>query len=181
MTTMTTPSTKGSLPTTWEDAAYRAASTVMSQHANLQVAVDMATLMDRLKGMHGQPHVGSQRPDLMLMFRKMAVSAARQLADQTGADVPTLLGETVELAIRKQHDYGHGNIMAFGIDGIIVRMNDKMARILNLASRGVEAANEPLVDSYQDMIGYSLIGLMLLAGTFTLPLGGDPLESEGPF
>jgi Nucleotide modification associated domain 1 len=77
----------------------------------------------------------------------------------------------------KQHDYGHDNILWAGIDGVIVRMHDKIARIKNLQERGADATNESLYDSWLDIAGYGVIALMLLAGTFTLDLKAD----QSPF
>lgn len=73
----------------------------------------------------------------------------------------------------KQHDYGCDNITRFGIDGLVVRSHDKVARLLNLRRRGAAAANEPQVDTLVDLVGYSVIALMLHNNWFTLPLKAD--------
>ena len=75
------------------------------------------------------------------------------------------------LLARKQHDYGHGNITSFGLLGVAVRMSDKIARLKNLTARGTDAANEPLRDTYEDIVGYAVIAGMLLNDTFRLELG----------
>jgi len=83
------------------------------------------------------------------------------------------------LMIKKQGDYGHKNITDMGIIGVIVRMNDKIARIKNL--HGFEdktykvkpAKNEAILDSWQDIVNYGIIAIMLENGTFTLPLSAD--------
>lgn len=93
------------------------------------------------------------------------------------------LSEIVALLCSKQHDYGHHNIARFGHRGLIVRVHDKVARIENLLRRqiaaglvGYSAAGEspwlcePLQDSFDDVLGYSIIGVMLCEGTFMLPL-----------
>lgn len=69
----------------------------------------------------------------------------------------------------KQHDYGHDNINAFGLIGVAVRINDKYARLRNLTDRN-EPLNEPLLDSWLDLIGYSVIAEMLINNTFNLEL-----------
>jgi plasmid stabilization system protein ParE len=79
-------------------------------------------------------------------------------------------GQIGKMLARKQHDYGHGNINAFGMVGIAVRMSDKVARLLNLLAKGAEAENESLVDTYLDIVGYAVIAGMLLDGTFDLEL-----------
>jgi hypothetical protein len=78
--------------------------------------------------------------------------------------------EMLELLCRKQHDYGHGNILSFGMIGVAVRMADKVARLANLTSRDIDAVNESLLDTWRDIVGYAVIAGMLLVGTFELEL-----------
>ena len=80
--------------------------------------------------------------------------------------------EMVELLCKKQHDYGHKNISNFGVLGLAVRIADKIARIENLEKRS-SSFNEPLVDSFVDIVGYAMIAVMLSEETFMLPLEGD--------
>lgn len=73
--------------------------------------------------------------------------------------------------VRKQSDYGHHNIARFGRQGLVVRCHDKVARLKNLhLARHGKAANESLVDTYVDIIGYSAIGMMWERGWFLLDL-----------
>lgn len=75
------------------------------------------------------------------------------------------------LLCRKQHDYGHENINNFGLIGVAVRICDKIARAENLKTRESNAVrNETVIDTYEDIIGYAVIALMLDAGTFNLQL-----------
>ena len=78
--------------------------------------------------------------------------------------------DMLDLLCRKQHDYGHGNILSYGIMGVAVRMSDKVARLENLTKRDVDAVNESLLDTWRDIVGYAVIAGMLLVGTFTLEL-----------
>ena len=71
---------------------------------------------------------------------------------------------------KKQHDYGHENIARFGRTGLLVRVHDKIARLNNLLSRGVDPANETIEDTYVDIVGYSAIGMMVERGWFGLQL-----------
>lgn len=68
---------------------------------------------------------------------------------------------------KKQTDYGSNNISDFGEFGVIVRMNDKMARIKNLTKNGQPPQNESLDDSYSDIGNYSVIALMLRNGEWS--------------
>lgn len=78
-----------------------------------------------------------------------------------------------KLLVSKQHDYGHQNILMFGHTGIAIRMCDKIARLFTLQEDDRPAANESLVDTWRDLVGYSVIALMLWNETFTLDLKGD--------
>lgn len=81
--------------------------------------------------------------------------------------------EVADLVIRKQHDYGPKNIMNSLVEpeiGIAVRLNDKLARLVNLVRSGKMPENESLVDTADDIIGYGLVLKMVLAGDFLLPL-----------
>jgi len=77
------------------------------------------------------------------------------------------------LLVSKQHDYGHKNILHFGITGVAVRLCDKIARMNNLLARGGDAKNEALTDTYTDILGYAAIALMLEDGSFELELKTD--------
>lgn len=78
--------------------------------------------------------------------------------------------EVAAVLVRKQTDYGHDNIARFGLNGLIVRMHDKIARLENLAARGVSPENESIRDNYLDVLGYATIGVMWSEGTFLMPL-----------
>lgn len=103
----------------------------------------------------------------------------RNDTDQTAADkginfdfidtVRDLLDEAGDLLLRKQMDYGPTNISrAPGgpLNGLRVRMHDKIARINNLLDKGVSPQNESLRDSFIDLLNYSAIAIMVLEGTW---------------
>jgi hypothetical protein len=86
---------------------------------------------------------------------------------QFDIDVYDIAEELAALLIRKHHDYGPSNINGspYGpIQGLVVRMWDKVARIVNLTKSGNEAKNEPLEDSFMDLANYAIIGLMVSRG-----------------
>ena len=89
-------------------------------------------------------------------------------------------GSLLELLIAKQHDYGHMNIQRFGIEGIIVRMHDKIARLENLSMRsydmGDEALNESTEDTIIDLVGYCIIACMYSFGIWMLPMQLDEID-----
>ena len=79
------------------------------------------------------------------------------------------------LVAGKQRDYGTGNVLAFAdpLLGIGVRISDKVARLRNLLESDSGPINEPLLDTYLDIVGYALLAEMVTDGTFTLPLEGN--------
>lgn len=84
-------------------------------------------------------------------------------------DVHVVFSEAEELLLQKHHDYGPKNISQSPggpLNGLRVRMWDKMARINNLLDSGVEPQNESLRDSYLDLLCYSAIALMVLDGNW---------------
>lgn len=75
--------------------------------------------------------------------------------------------EAKDLLISKHRDYGPTNISnAPGgpLNGLRVRMHDKLARINHLLTNEQEAAHEPLRDSFLDLANYALIGMLVLDG-----------------
>lgn len=78
--------------------------------------------------------------------------------------------ESTTLLVRKQMDYGPRNIMdspGGPINGLTVRLFDKLARLRNLIENGTgEAQFESLRDTLIDISNYGLIGVMVLDNTF---------------
>ena len=73
--------------------------------------------------------------------------------------------ELKQLLIKKHLDYGPKNISESPggpINGLRVRMHDKLARINNLTDSGLTPEFESLEDSFKDMANYAIIGLLVL-------------------
>jgi hypothetical protein len=71
------------------------------------------------------------------------------------------------LLLKKHKDYGPKNIAQApggALNGLRVRMHDKMARINHLIDQGATPENESLQDSFTDLANYSIIALMVLGG-----------------
>jgi hypothetical protein len=80
-------------------------------------------------------------------------------------DVYEIMDELYDLMISKHTDYGPTNISKSPggpINGLRVRMHDKLARINNLVESGSDAQHEPLEDSFKDLANYAVIGMMVL-------------------
>ena len=85
--------------------------------------------------------------------------------DKFDLDVYEIMDELYDLMLSKHADYGPTNISnspGGPLNGLRVRMWDKMARINNLVENGAGAQNEPLEDSFKDLANYAVIGMMVL-------------------
>jgi hypothetical protein len=77
------------------------------------------------------------------------------------------VNELSELLLSKHKDYGPKNISQApggAVNGLRVRMHDKLARINNLIDSGANPEHESLEDSFKDMANYAIIGLLVLRG-----------------
>jgi DNA polymerase II small subunit/DNA polymerase delta subunit B len=81
-------------------------------------------------------------------------------------NVEDTFNELQELLIKKHLDYGPKNISESPggpINGLRVRMHDKLARINNLVDNKMSNPQyESLEDSFKDMANYAIIGLLVL-------------------
>lgn len=80
--------------------------------------------------------------------------------DQTRSFIEEILKDVI-LFDRKQHDYGPSNISAFGEMGVLVRANDKMARLRNLVWANRTPENESVDDSWRDLSVYGVIARLV--------------------
>jgi hypothetical protein len=78
-------------------------------------------------------------------------------------DLKDLLAEVRGLMEDRHRKYGAGNISKRGIPGILVRLDDKLARIDN---GNHDHADESYRDAWMDVVGYGLIALMCLDGNW---------------
>ena len=87
----------------------------------------------------------------------------------------------VKTLLMKQRDYGTGNILNSPVDpilGIAVRLNDKVARLVNLIQTGNPPENESVEDTMLDIAGYAFVAMMVSDGTFELPLDESETVTE---
>jgi len=73
------------------------------------------------------------------------------------------MNKCVELFAKKHADYGPNNIAKFGEVGVMVRLNDKFERLLNLFLNGKNPNNEAIEDTLMDIANYAIIWLMIRA------------------
>ena len=105
-----------------------------------------------------------------------AVDYIEEAYPETAREFKKLQKEQYELFCRKQMDYGPSNI-AMGTDlatneqkrlsliGLIVRINDKVQRLINLVIKNNrEAQNEPTIDAFKDLACYGIIAQIVQNG-----------------
>lgn len=100
----------------------------------------------------------------------MSASMIRKLKTFDYDDYSFFVKKTV---IAKQKDYGPKNISRFGINGLVIRTHDKVARLENLMLKNNTPQNESLMDTLLDVIGYSVIAMMWINHTFLFDLSSE--------
>lgn len=87
--------------------------------------------------------------------------------DEFHAAVVGVYQDARDLLLKKHHDYGPHNIgrsPGGPLNGLRVRIWDKVARINNLVDSGKEPNNESLKDSFVDLANYAMIAQLVLDG-----------------
>lgn len=165
---------------TWEEAAREAAAEVDLDMVDVSVVeTGYNPLLDTellIEDVHGEDADTGElaRQRFFGMIENGLVGFIRECGDITEARAVDALSHVVGTIIAKQHDYGHENILWGGVDALVVRIHDKVARIKNLQKRADSGPiNESLCDSWLDIAGYGIIAVMLHNGTFELPLSTD--------
>ena len=105
-----------------------------------------------------------------------AVGFIEQQYPETAKEFKRLQKEQYELFCKKQMDYGPSNI-AMGTElktdeekrlskiGLIVRINDKIQRLINLVIKNNrEAQNEPTIDAFKVLGCYGIIAQIVQNG-----------------
>jgi hypothetical protein len=75
-----------------------------------------------------------------------------------------IVDEAVDILVSKHEDYGPLNIAnAPGgpLNGLAVRLHDKVSRLGNLTKTGNEPNHESLRDTFIDIINYAVIGILV--------------------
>jgi len=83
-----------------------------------------------------------------------------------------ILGHMYQVHLDKNADYSPSNVLATGEIGLVTRLWDKVARLLNLTGFQIEISssrfvvpkkpkNEAIEDTYMDLAVYGIIGLLL--------------------
>jgi hypothetical protein len=76
-----------------------------------------------------------------------------------------ILSQAFEVVKERQRKYGSNNIARRGAKGVIVRLDDKLARLEQLANgKGGNVTDETMLDTCIDIINYSGIAHICLSG-----------------
>ena len=94
------------------------------------------------------------------------------VADGSSGDIEleknmiALLVKLFEIFKKKQASYGPRNIPTFGENGCVIRMNDKLQRLIRLVwdERENPLKDETVEDTYLDLADYALIALLVRSG-----------------
>ena len=105
-----------------------------------------------------------------------AIAYIEEHYPKTANEFKRLQAEQYDLFCKKQMDYGPSNIaMGTSLDteeekrlskiGLIVRINDKIQRLINLVVKNNrEAQNEPTIDAFKDLACYGIIAQIVQNG-----------------
>jgi hypothetical protein len=80
-------------------------------------------------------------------------------------DVRIIYDELMSVLLAKHRDYGPRNIAdapGGALNGLRVRIHDKVARINNLIDKSREPKYESIEDSFKDLANYAIISLLVL-------------------
>jgi hypothetical protein len=83
------------------------------------------------------------------------------------SDIDTITNELTTILLKKQQDYGPLNIAhapGGAMNGLRVRMHDKLARLNNLVDKGNTPNYESIEDTLIDLANYAIIGLLVQRG-----------------
>ena len=117
-----------------------------------------------------------QKGDLYKRERHEAIDYIEEKYPETAKEFQRLQFEQYLLFCKKQMDYGPSNIaMGTSLDtdeekrlskiGLIVRINDKVQRLINLVVKNNrKAQNEPTIDAFKDLACYGIIAQIVEAG-----------------
>lgn len=115
-------------------------------------------------------HRGGCRCNQRTIDYTNSTSTIRRITDgeiQLSEDVWATARELVALLLKKHKDYGPTNIgdaPGGPLNGLRVRMFDKIARINHLVDNDASPENESLEDSFKDLANYAIIALLVQRG-----------------
>lgn len=99
--------------------------------------------------------------------KEVADQIRKSISDEFDEAVQQKFQQAKSVLLQKHKDYGPKNISQSpggALNGLRVRMHDKMARINHLVDSGATPENESLKDSFLDLANYAIIAMLVLDG-----------------
>lgn len=81
-----------------------------------------------------------------------------------GEQLSSVQKEAFELFLKKNKDYGDA-FATYGPVGVIIRINDKVQRLLSVAKDRIEIKSESVRDTLIDLHNYAAMAIMLIDET----------------
>lgn len=159
-------------PEFWDEAAKLCVSSIYTLAKSIEVQTSLQNMQTQLDHLISLINKGVDGEELWILNWRI-LGATSFIAGQNAGVFPggfNPIDDFSAVLVTKQHDYGPENIARFGRIGLLVRLHDKISRLINLLRRGVEPKNESLRDNYMDVINYCAIGMMLEREWFFLDL-----------
>lgn len=128
----------------------------LTRHAN-RAPVLAVTFLDSVKEQIALVRGGDKRHPVKPTF-------AQQLQTDLAKALLGFFRALCLLADQKEQDYGSINLTTFGLEGIVIRMFDKVCRLRNLVKRPPAVKSETILDTIADSIDYEAIGFLMEAG-----------------
>jgi hypothetical protein len=74
-----------------------------------------------------------------------------------------IVKECREMAINKNNDYGCDTMLKFMEQGLVIRMYDKMERLVNITNlkHDIKIKDEKIEDTTKDLINYAIYLIMM--------------------
>lgn len=108
----------------------------------------------------------------------IAAYALTAYAQISGTTRSMAINHIFNTLVDKQKMYGPKNVARFGLKGIVVRLNDKVERLVNLKQHQGPVLFEPEKDTWLDIVGYSVIAIMWINDWFLLPMKMDSASKK---
>lgn len=102
------------------------------------------------------------RPDIIF---EEATSEVDTKLDNLGLSAADIASKCIAIMVIKNKDYGPNSISnapGGALNGLNVRLHDKIERLNNLLSNKKEPNNESIRDTFVDIVNYGIISLLVL-------------------
>lgn len=82
------------------------------------------------------------------------------------------------LMLQKHYAYGRGALDVHGLQGILIRIDDKIGRFVSLIEQNWNPKDETLEDTIFDLYGYAILEIMYRDEMDLLPYEGELVENR---